>query len=437
MGQLDASIVTLTYAPLEREFHVSPAAVQWVSLSYLLTLVALLAPVGRSSDQHGRKLAYLRGFVVFGAASALCGLSPSLGVLIGARVVQGGGAALLQANSVALITDAAPAARLRAALGFQAAAQAVGLALGPTVGGLIVSTVGWRWIFAINVPIAVLAVVAGVLLLPRTVRRSPQAPTDVVGAGLLAGASIALLLALSILGGIPMPAWVVPALIVASLAMVGLLVRHQDKVERPVISRRVIRSPGAPANLGAAMAAYLVLFGPLVLVPAVLEAKGVGPLRVGLILTALPAGFALAATVGGGVMPRGWGDRSRSVTGLLVAATALGAALALPFTPGWIAAVLAILGLGLGVMTPANNAALMRAVPADTTASAGGLLNMSRSFGTALGISGMTLALHISGVRLAQALLLGAVGVGLLLVSAAWASRSVAGRRKPGGLSAP
>src|SRR6516225_335843 len=84
MGQLDASIVTLTYRPLERAFGASSAGVQWVSLSYLITLVALLAPVGKRSDQRGRKLSYLHGFVIFSAGSALCGLAPGLGFLIGA-----------------------------------------------------------------------------------------------------------------------------------------------------------------------------------------------------------------------------------------------------------------------------------------------------------------------------------------------------------------
>ena len=121
MGQLDASIVTLTYRPLERSFHAPAAAVQWVSLSYLITLVCLLAPVGRRSDQKGRKLSYLHGFVIFTAASAACGLAPSLPFLVGSRVVQGVGATFIQANSVALVSNVAPAGRLRQTLGAQAA----------------------------------------------------------------------------------------------------------------------------------------------------------------------------------------------------------------------------------------------------------------------------------------------------------------------------
>ena len=171
MGQLDASVVTVAFPALQRQFGAGLAATQWVSLAYLLVLTALLVPAGRWSDRAGRKLLYLYGFVLFSVASAACGLAPSLGVLIALRVVQAAGAALLQANSVALVVTSVPARTRRAALGIQAAAQAVGLACGPVVGGVLVGTVGWRWVFLVNVPVGLLAVVAGWYLLPRT-RRS-------------------------------------------------------------------------------------------------------------------------------------------------------------------------------------------------------------------------------------------------------------------------
>src|SRR5947199_2404847 len=109
MGQLDASIVTLTFPALQREFGAPLAAVQWVSLSYLIALVGLLAAAGRLADAAGRKLMYGYGFAVFTAASVACGLAPGLGWLIGFRVLQAAGAAMLQANSVALVVNSVPA----------------------------------------------------------------------------------------------------------------------------------------------------------------------------------------------------------------------------------------------------------------------------------------------------------------------------------------
>ncbi|MBV9750345.1 MAG: MFS transporter, partial [Acetobacteraceae bacterium] len=152
MGQLDASIVTLTFRPMQHEFGAPLAAVQWVSLAYLLALVAMLAPAGRVADAVGRKLVYGYGFIIFTAGSAACGLAPSLGLLIAFRVAQAAGAAMLQANSVALVATSVPAARMRLALSVQAAAQSVGLGLGPTLGGLLTQTAGWRAVYWINVP---------------------------------------------------------------------------------------------------------------------------------------------------------------------------------------------------------------------------------------------------------------------------------------------
>lgn len=165
MGQLDASIVTLAFPAMSRHFGHDP---ELISLSYLITLVALLVPMGRMADRVGRKIVYLYGFALFTAASIACVYAPDFEVLIAARVAQAAGAAMLQANSVALvITNVEPDQR-RKALGIQAAAQATGLAAGPLLGSYLVEHHGWQAVFAINVPIGVAAMIAGHYLLPRT-----------------------------------------------------------------------------------------------------------------------------------------------------------------------------------------------------------------------------------------------------------------------------
>src|SRR6202035_1385650 len=214
MGQLDASIVTLTFRPMEHEFGAPLAGVQWVSLAYLLALVALLAPAGRIADAIGRKLVYGYGFVVFTGGAAACALAPGLGALVGCRLVQAVGAAMLQANSVALVTTSVPRRRMRLALSVQAAAQAIGLGLGPTLGGLLTDTAGWRAVYWINVPVGCIAVVAGRYLLPRTRRRSRADSFDWPGAVLLAAATSALLLVLSAASGLALPGWAVAGLAV-------------------------------------------------------------------------------------------------------------------------------------------------------------------------------------------------------------------------------
>jgi EmrB/QacA subfamily drug resistance transporter len=428
MGQLDASIVTLTYRPVGAEFGTSLAGVQWVSLSYLLTLAALLIPVGRLADTHGRKLLYLYGFVVFTVASVACGLAPTLGWLIAFRVVQGIGAAMLQANSVALITTSAPPSRMRAALGIQAAAQAVGLALGPTVGGLIVSTLGWRWVFGINVPIGVLAVVAGVFLLPRTHQRSTATTWDFTGLALLLTATTAGLLGLSSLSGLALPGWVPPHLFwIAAAAVLGVLAR-QRWAAAPLLDPALLRSRTVDTGLIGALGAYLILFGPLVLVPVVLTSAGSSELHAGLVLTALPAGFALAATAGERLLPKTLTDRDRCLVGAVLIVVATGVLAVAPLTQAWLAPMLGALGIALGIFTPANNSLVMRSIPIQAAGTGGGLVNMTRSLGTALGVALVTLALHLrpadatplTGPRTA---LLSLTAVAVILLVSAWLVR--------------
>jgi MFS family permease len=400
MGQLDASIATLTYPALRTQFHAGLAAVSWVSLAYLLTLVALLVPVGRLSDVHGRKLLYLYGFIVFTAASAACGLAPSLTALIAFRVVQAFGAALLQANSVALVTTSAPRERMRAALGVQAGAQALGLALGPTLGGVIVTGLGWRWVFFVNLPVGVIAVVAGHYLLPRTKSKSAPARFDWPGLALLAASSTCLLLGISAASGLKLPAAATVALFAtAAGAGYGFWLRI-GRTPTPLVAPVLLRTRQIAAGLAGALGGYLVLFGPLVLVPVVLTDTGTSLASAGAVLTALPGGFAAAALTANRILPEGWSDRTRALAGSALAVAAMAAMIPAPFTPGYLIPLLGLLGLGLGTFTPANNTLVMGAIPASAAGTGGGLVNMTRGLGTALGVALVTLALHlVTGIR--------------------------------------
>lgn len=423
MGQLDASIVTLTFPALQKEFHAPLAGVQWVSLAYLLTLVGLVAAAGRVADAAGRKLIYLYGFVVFTGASAACALAPGLGWLIGFRVLQAAGAAMLQANSVALVVTSVPENKMRAALGVQAAAQALGLALGPALGGVLVATVGWRWVFWVNVPVGVVALVAGRYLLPRTRQRTRLGRFDWPGLLTLAAATTALLLGVSAFSGLPLPLWAGLALIALSALGFAAFVFWERRAPDPLIEAKLLPPM---TGLAGALCAYLVLFGPLTLFPQVLGAHGTA----GLTLTALPAGFAVAAVFAEGLLPRRWGPRARGLAGAITGTAAAGVLIVAPTAPVWVAGWLLVLGLGLGVFIPANNSAIMGAIPARVAATGGGLVNMARGLGTALGVAIVTLCLHVAGAtgspgagpRLALATLV-VFGLAAAVTSAAARSR--------------
>ena len=401
MGQLDASIVTLAFPALQRQFGAGLAGVQWVSLAYLLALVALVVPAGRWSDRFGRKLVYLYGFVVFAGASAACGLAPTLTVLIGLRVVQAAGAAMLQANSVALVAASAPGGRRRAALGIQAAAQALGLALGPVVGGLLVASAGWRWIFFVNVPVGMTAVLAGWFLLPRTRQLAHGRGADPLGMTLLALTAAGTLVAVSSLSGLGLAPLVLAGSAAAAATAGAGLIWWERRSPAPLIDLPLLAAAGIAPALGGALGVYMVLFGPLVLLPQTLAAHGDGALRAGLLLTALPAGFGLAAVAAERVLPARWPNRRRCAAGGLLATGSV-AALAIPAPAAVTVTSLAFLGAGLGVYIPANNTQIMTAVPARDAATAGGIVNMTRGMGTALGVAVVTLALH-AGAHLGHA----------------------------------
>ena len=393
MGQLDASIVTMTYPHLQSDFNTGLGSVQWVSLSYLVVLAVLLVPLGRWADARGRKLLYLYGFGLFSVASAACSLAPSLGWLVAGRGFQAVGAALLQANSVALVVLSVPRSRVRTALGFQGAAQALGLALGPSLGGVLVDAYGWRSVFWVNVPIGIVAILAGYLLLPRSRDLSPGRGRDVAGFVLLAGAIVSSLLVLSGLSGMPLPSAVVLGLCVAAVVTVVLFWRAESRAVAPLVDINLLRRGGLGVSLAGALLAYLLLFAPLVLYPSVFATWGMSTAAGGLVLSCLPAGFALAA-VGANVLHLRASNHQRVGVGAVGVFACVVANIALWRSPGQIAVLLLLMGAFLGVVIPANNDTVVEAVPASTSAVTGGMVNVARALGTALGVAVAAMGLH-------------------------------------------
>jgi MFS family permease len=435
MGQLDASIVTITFPAMEHDFGVPVAAVQWVSLVYLLGLVALLAPAGRLGDAVGRKLIYTYGFAVFTVASAACGLAASLGALILLRLVQAVGAAMLQSNSVALVTTSAPKERMRFALGVQAGAQSIGLALGPTLGGLLTATVGWRAVYWVNVPVGLAAIVAGRYLLPRTRQFNRPERFDWPGTLLLVAWTSALLLVVSAASGLRLPGWL--AALLAAVAVTGLaaFIRREMSTGHPLIPVWLLRSAPLARALAGAACGYLTLFGPLVLIPQLLGHDLGGEARTGLVLSALPLGFGLAALFGDVLLPTAWSDSRRGFTGAAMTCAVMCASVVVPVTVRTVVPELALAGLGLGLFVPANNTVIMRSTADSSASLVGGLVSMARGIGTTLGISLMALALHLgnadrgySGSTQARPAFMV-----LAVVSAAAAAIALAGRAQAGG----
>jgi MFS family permease len=352
MGQLDVSIVTLTFRPMMREFHAPLAAMQWVSLVYLLTLVALLAPAGRISDARGRQ----RG----------AGDDQRAQGEDAARAGHAGGGTVARSGA-------------RSHLGWP-----------DTV------TVGWRFVYWFNVPVGIMAVVAARYLLPRTRDFGSPGRFDWRGTSLLAVCTAGLLLALSAAGGLSLPGWAAAGLALSAITAGAGFAVHEARARFPVIPLTMLRSKGLARALGGAVSGYLVLFGPLVLVPQVLGTRPGSEAGVGLLLSALPAGFGVAALTADSVLPRHVGNRQRGMLGSLISALALGLFAVLPPGTSLAVVLLALTGLGLGIFIPANNAAIMRSALEGSAATLGGLINMARAIGTTLGIALVTWVLHLA-----------------------------------------
>ena len=397
MGQLDASIVTVALPTLQRSFHASVGAVTWVGLTYLLVLVATVTAVGRFADMWGRKLLYVYGFVLFVLASAACGLAPDLLALCLFRALQAIGAAMLQANSLAIIVVSVPARSLGRAIGLQGAAQAVGLALGPTVGGLLLATGGWRWIFYVNVPFGVAGTIAALTLVPRSQSLAARVRFDWRGLALFVPTVAALLSALSF-GATK--GWGSP-LIIGLFAAAALLAAAFSLVERrvtePMLDLALLRRPAFAAGIASAVCSYLAMFGVLLLVPFYLErALHLGAGRSGLELMAMPLAFGLVAPFAGRLADR-IGARPLTMSGMAVVVAALLAAAAARPSTALFVVLLAAVGVGLGLFTSPNNASIMGAAPPAQSGVASGVLNMSRGLGTSLGLAVTGLVFTVAG----------------------------------------
>ncbi len=387
MGQLDASIVTLAVPAIRSDMNASLAQVEWVALIYLLVLVGSISAVGRLADMAGRKLLYTYGFALFTLASLGCALSPDITWLLVARAVQAVGAAMLQANSVALIRTSMPAGKLGKAIGLQGAAQAIGLALGPSVGGLLIGLGGWRWVFFVNIPAGIIGLLLGWFLLPRTHVKAPRARLDWPGLAALMPAVGALLLALSegSRSGFGNP--VVLGLLAASLVLFLLFVARERRAAHPLVDLSLFSSGTFSRGVATGLLGYLVLFGVLFVTPLHLESEYfLPPAQAGLLLTVLPVSLGLVAPVAGLLADR-FGARLPASAGMGLVAAALAVMVFSPRDVWVTAAALAAMGLGLGLFTPANNATVAAAGHDHQAGMVSGVLNMTRGVGTSLGVA--------------------------------------------------
>jgi len=386
LSTIDGSIVNVALPTLEEKLDARFSTVQWVVVAYLLVVTSLILGVARLGDMIGKKRIYRTGMVVFTAASLLCGLAPSVGFLIAFRVVQGIGAVMMQALGMAIVTEAFPRTERGRALGIMGTVVSLGISIGPTVGGLLIGTVGWRAIFLVNLPVGIV----GFALVQRHVPdwRPPGGQRfDALGAVLMLFAL--LMLALGLTFG-PEQGWgsaPILALLISAALGFAVFVAVEKRLAQPMVDLSLFRDPLFSISLLTGFLVFMVIAGMFVL-PFYLErVKGYDPRQVGLFLTVVPAALGLTAPIAGSLSDR-YGSRGISLIGLVIVAGACLGVATLDentSTTGYILRLLP-LGLGSGMFQSPNNSAIMGAAPHERLGVASGLLSLSRVFGQVTGL---------------------------------------------------
>jgi MFS transporter, DHA2 family, methylenomycin A resistance protein len=438
MVQLDVFVVNVAVKPIGTALGGGTSGLQWVVSSYTLMFAALILTSGALGDRLGARRVFGAGLVVFAVASVACGLAPVMGVLIAARAVQGAGAALLGACSLALISHAftEPGERARA-VGLWAAGAAVALSAGPVIGGLLIAGLGWRAVFFINVPIGAAAWWLARRCAPETVpvRRRIDLPGQLtavtaMGAlawGLIEGGKAGF-------SGLP----VLASLAVAVCAGAAFLWAEAAGRE-PMLPLGLFRRPAfaAPAFLG--LLINIAFYG-LIFVFSLLYQQGDHYSALGAGLAFLPLTAAVvAANLTSGRLTSRFGARAVITAGLAaMAAGAVGLLGAGPGTPlAGLAGQQVLLGGGIGLLVPPMTSALMGSVDRSRAGVAAGTLNMMRQTGSVLGVAvfGSLIAARghfTAGFHTALLICVAVVAAGAFLAPAIGGRRATGGRADSG-----
>jgi len=391
LASLGTSIANVALPTLAGVFDASFQDVQWVVIAYLLAITVVIVSVGRLGDIVGRRRLLAGGILLFTVASVLCGVAPTLWLLVAARVAQGLGAAVMMALAMALVGEAVPKARAGSAMGLLGTMSAVGTALGPSLGGLLIAGPGWRAIFLAGVPLAIAALVLTQRGLPVD-RRAPgvdRARFDGIGTLLLALTLTAYALAMTLgrgsfdlLNG---------TLLLAAIVGAGLFVGSQRRAASPLVELETLSNSRLRARLAANSLVSTVMMATLVVGPFYLtRGLHLDEAVVGAAMSVGPIVSALSGVPAGRMVDR-FGARAMTVLGLLTMACGAMALSVLPALFGLAGYVVAI-----GILTPgyqlfqaANNTMVMSDVRAERRGVVSGMLNLSRNLGLITGASVM------------------------------------------------
>jgi EmrB/QacA subfamily drug resistance transporter len=437
MALLDVSIVNVAIPSMRTGLHTSAGTIQWVVSGYALAFGLTLVAGGRLGDAYGRRRLMLVGLSCFIVSSAAVGLAPNAELVVLARLLQGASAGLLTPQNSGLIQQLFRGRERGRAFGVFGLTVSISSAIGPVLGGLIIALAGeengWRWLFLVNVPIGLVALVAVLVMVPRRTPRTQPADTesddnriDVPGAFLLGATVLCLLypivrveggdrLPLLLLVGVPLFGW----------AFVAWERRTARRGHPPLLDLALLRTLPGYVNGLAVGALYFTGFTGVLLVTSLYLQEGLGmsPLQAGLLLVPFAGGSAISAPLAGRVVS----DLGRRLTVAALATMIAGVVLVALLVPGhdpvwpWLVPTLLVAGLGAGAVVSPNMTLTLAEVPPRMGGAAGGALQTGQRIGASIGAAVLVTVYQLAGDASADTGMRAALLTGAALVSLALA----------------
>lgn len=384
MAVLDGTIMNVALPIIAQDQGVSPAHAIWVVTAYQLAIVVSLLPLAALGEAIGFRKVYLSGIAIFGIASFLCAMAPNIEFLTAARVLQGlGGAALMSING-AVMRHIFPQAKLGRAIGWIAMTVSVSAAGGPTIASAILAVASWHWLFLINVPISILAIIVGYFTLP--FNAPSRTRFDFISAFLNVLTFGGLISALGNVGTENDPALITAQFAIAIIAG-AFLVRRQLSKDRPMLPLDLLKLPVFACSIGSSICGFCAQMIAFVTLPFYFhDVLGYSATVTGLLMTPWPLATAVAAPVAGRLADKYSPIR---LTGLGMMVFAIGL-YAITFVPeggsyAGIIGALALCGIGFGLFQAPNNRLMLTSAPRDRSGGASGMLSTARLTGQSVG----------------------------------------------------
>mgnify|MGYP001483162589 FL=1 len=384
MAVLDGTIMNVALPIIAQDQGVSPAHAIWVVTAYQLAIVVSLLPLAALGEAIGFRKVYLSGIAIFGIASFLCAMAPNIEFLTAARVLQGlGGAALMSING-AVMRHIFPQAKLGRAIGWIAMTVSVSAAGGPTIASAILAVASWHWLFLINVPISILAIIVGYFTLP--FNAPSRTRFDFISAFLNVLTFGGLISALGNVGTESDPALIGAQFAVAVIAG-AFLVRRQLSKDRPMLPLDLLKLPVFACSIGSSICGFCAQMIAFLTLPFYFhDVLGYSATVTGLLMTPWPLATAVAAPVAGRLADKYSPIR---LTGLGMMVFAIGL-YAITFVPeggsyAGIIGALALCGIGFGLFQAPNNRLMLTSAPRDRSGGASGMLSTARLTGQSVG----------------------------------------------------